>query len=66
MGAINATAIHEAILGQGDKAWHKDDYRRESYDVHKHTKSIVLVFTNKEARPNAEVCIEPSWNRPAD
>ncbi len=66
LGAIDTTALREAILSQEEAAWHEDQYRQQSYDVHDQTQSIVLVFTNGSNWPNAVVRKEPGWDRIAD
>lgn len=66
LGAVDSTALREAILAQDDAAWHEDEYRQQSYDVHNQTESIVLVFTDGSNWPNAEVRKEPGWDRLAD
>ena len=66
LGSIDATALTDAILGQEDAAWHEDEYRQQSYDVHNETASIVLVFTDGSNWPNSEVRKEPGWDRLAD
>ena len=66
LGAIDATALREAILSQEEAAWHEDEYRQQSYDVHYETESIVLVFTDGSNWPNIEVRKEPGWDRLAD
>ena len=66
LGAIDSTALSEAILSQEEAAWHEDEYRQQSYDVHYETASIVLVFTDGSNWPNSEVRKEPGWDRLAD
>ncbi|MEE8528291.1 MAG: aspartyl/asparaginyl beta-hydroxylase domain-containing protein [Gammaproteobacteria bacterium] len=66
LGAIDATALREAILSQEEAAWHEDEYRQQSYDVHDQTQSIVLVFTDGSNWPNSDVRKEPGWDRIAD
>ncbi len=66
LGAIDTTALRDAILGQEDAAWHEDEYRQQSYDVHDQTQSIVLVFTDGSNWPNSDVRKEPGWDRLAD
>ncbi len=66
LGAIDTTALREAILSQEEAAWHEDEYRQQSYDVHDQTQSIVLVFTDGSNWPNIEVRKEPGWDRLAD
>ena len=66
LGTIDTTALREAILSQETIAWHEDQYRQKSYDVHDQTESIVLVFTDGSNWPNSEVHKEPGWDRIAD
>ena len=63
LGAIDTTALREAILGQEDVAWHEDEYRQKTYHHHDQTRSIVLVFTDASKWPDANVCKEPGWER---
>ena len=66
LGAIDTTALREAILSQEEAAWHEDTYRQQSYDVHDQTESIVLVFTSGDNWPKSDVKKEPGWDRIAD
>ena len=66
LGAIDCSPLRDAILGQDEDAWHEDEYRQESYDVHYDTRSIVLVFTDGSNWPNTEVRKEPGWDRLAN
>jgi len=66
LGNIDCSALRDAILRQDDDAWHEDEYRQATYDVHYETQSIVLVFTDGSNWPNAEVRKEPGWDRLAD
>ncbi|MDH3547566.1 MAG: aspartyl/asparaginyl beta-hydroxylase domain-containing protein [Gammaproteobacteria bacterium] len=66
LGAIDITALSDAILSQDEAAWHEDEYRQQSYDVHLETQSIVLVFTDGSGWPNADIVKEPGWDRLAD
>jgi hypothetical protein len=66
LGAIDTTALREAILSQEEAAWHEDSYRQESYDVHDQTQSIVLVFTDGSNWPESDLRKEPGWDRIAD
>mgnify|MGYP001197137956 CR=1 FL=1 len=66
LGPIDITALPEAILGQEDQAWHEDKYRQETYDVHRQTESIVLVFIELENWPEIDIHKEPGWDRLAE
>ena len=63
LGAVDATALRERILEQDEVAWREQRERQDSFHVHRHTESIVLVFTNNEAWPDIEVHREPGWDR---
>jgi hypothetical protein len=63
LGAIDTTALREAILDQDEAAWNEDEYRQQSYEVHDQTRSIVLVFTDGSNWPQPEVHKEPGWDR---
>ncbi len=66
LGAIDTTALREAILGQEEAAWHEDEYRQQTYHHHDQTRSIVLVFTDASKWPDTNVRKEPGWDRLAD
>jgi hypothetical protein len=66
LGEFDSTALRTAILSQDEAAWHEDQYRQDTYDVHYDTESIVLVFTSGANWPNPEISNEPGWARLAD
>jgi hypothetical protein len=66
LGAVDNTALSEAILAQPPEAWQEQEYRQQEYDVHRQTESIVLVFVNLECWPEIEICKEPGWDRLAE
>ncbi len=66
LGAINSTALREAILHQEDAAWHEDDYREREFYVHDQTRSILLVSINEDDWPVRNVRKGPGWERLAD
>ena len=45
LGPIDITALSDTILAQEENAWHEDHYRQETFDVHRQTETISLVFT---------------------
>ena len=63
LGAIDASALRDAILGQEDIAWHEDEYRQKTYHQHDQTRSIVLVITDASNWPEANVRKEPGGER---
>jgi hypothetical protein len=66
LGEFDTSALSEAILSQDEVAWHEDEYRQKSYDVHLQTESIVLIFTDGSNWPNPDVRKEPGWDRLSD
>jgi len=63
LGPVDSAALSEAILAQEEAAWHEDRYRQETYDVHRQTESIVLVFAVLEDWPRIDIRKEPGWDR---
>lgn len=66
LGPVRVEPLRDAILRQEDAAWHEERVRQTSYEVHRETESIVLVFTTGEGWPDIEVRKEPGWDRLAD
>lgn len=62
LGAIDATALRDAILSQDESAWAENEHRQESYVVHRQTRSIVLVFCDNNW-PDLAVSKQPGWDR---
>lgn len=63
LGDIDVAPLQEAILAQESEAWEEQRYRQEEYEVHRRTRSIVLVFTDGKGWPAIEVRKEPGWDR---
>ena len=63
LGPVDSAALGEAILAQEEAAWHEDRYRQETYEVHRQTESIVLVFADLEEWPKVDIHKEPGWDR---
>lgn len=66
LGPVDTGRLAEAILAQDEAAWREEQIREESYEVHKQTRSIVLVFTDGGGWPEIEVHKEPGWDRLAE
>ena len=66
LGAIETTALSEAILGQEDIAWHEDEFRQKSFYVHDQTRSIVLLSLDDTTWPERKVRKGPGWERIAE
>lgn len=63
LGPVDSSLLAEAILAQESDAWREELHRQESYDVHRQTESIVMVFTELEDWPSITVKKEPGWDR---
>ena len=66
LGEVDATALAAEILGLDDEAWHEEELRQETFEVHRETESIVLVFVNLDTWPELEVIKEPGWEHLVD
>ncbi len=64
-GEVDTTVLREAILNQDDLAWDEDGQRQADYDVHRQTKSIVMLFAS-ETWPQVTITREKGWDRIAD
>lgn len=63
LGTVDSAALRDAILAQDDAAWEEDNYGQEAFEVHRNTKSIVLVFVDLDRWPEIVVSQEPGWPR---
>jgi len=61
LGAVVIDPLREAILAQDEDAWLANSHRQDSYDVHRATESIVLVFCDN-AWPDLSVRKESGWD----
>ena len=66
LGPVDIAALSESILAQEEAAWLEDSYRQETYEVHRQTETIVLVFAKMEDWPELDICKEPGWDRLAE
>ncbi len=66
LGAIDATALRDAIFSQDDAAWHEDESRQKSFYMHDQTRSIVLLSLDDTKWPDRHVSKGPGWERIAD
>ena len=66
LGEIDASALRDRILQQEEAAWHEDEFRQQTFDVHRETESIVMIFVDDSNWPQLEVRKEPGWDRIAD
>ena len=66
LGSVDINNLRDAILSQEDAAWDEEQLRQEEYEVHKATKSIVMIFVNLDHWPEIEVQKEIGWDRLAE
>ena len=62
LGEVDIAALRETILAQDDIAWREQAIRQQSYEVHRDTESIVMLFCD-EKWPDGEVYKEAGWDR---
>jgi len=65
LGKVDITALRETILSQDIQAWREQAQRQRTYEVHKDTESIVMLFCD-ESWPDGEVYRESGWDRLAE
>jgi hypothetical protein len=66
LGAIDTTALRDAIFSQEDAAWHEDEYRQKTYYMHDQTRSLVLLSLDDTKWPERHVSKGPGWERIAN
>ncbi|MBT3427891.1 MAG: hypothetical protein HOL98_04660 [Gammaproteobacteria bacterium] len=62
LGEYDISQLKEIILGLPENSWFGNQYRQLEYEVHEHTQSIVMVFTDGSNWPNIEVSREAGWD----
>ena len=65
LGHVDMAALKERILAQEPAAWTEQAVRQQTYEVHKDTQSIVMLFCD-ESWPEGEIYHEAGWDRLAD
>lgn len=65
LGEVNMQALGERVLAQEPAAWREQAIRQQTYEVHKDTESIVMLFCD-ESWPEGEIYRESGWDRLAD
>ena len=61
LGPINYRPLRNAILNLDDDAWTENPVRQETFDVHKKTHSIILIFC--DGWPEIKVSKESGWEK---
>ena len=62
LGSYNIDPLRDKILSLPEEAWAGNEFRQLEYEVHAHTQSVVLVFTDGHGWPNIEVAKEVGWD----
>ena len=62
LGAYDIEPLKTKILSMPEAAWWGNQYRQLEYEVHEHTQSIVMVFTDGSGWPNIEVQQQSGWD----
>jgi hypothetical protein len=65
LGSVKIEALKERILAQEPAAWQEQLIRQQTYEVHKDTESIVMLFCD-ESWPDGDIYREAGWVRLAD
>ena len=66
LGQIDINPLREVVLNQEQSIWDQSTIRQEEFEVHKATKSILMLFANIENWPEIEVRREEGWSFLAD
>ena len=66
LGAYDIEPLRAKILSLPEETWWGNQFRQLEYEVHQHTQSIVMVFTDGEGWPNIEVSKDQGWDVLAD
>ena len=65
LGEVDIQALSDKILAQEPEVWQEQLLRQQTYEVHKDTESIVMLFCD-ESWPDGEIYKELGWDRLAD
>ena len=65
LGPVPADALRETILNLDENAWLANSVRQNEFEVHKQTRSVVLVFCDV-AKGDLEVSKSEGWDSLAD
>jgi hypothetical protein len=60
--AVDTSKLREAVEALEEPTWRLNDYRQQTYEVHRQTESVVMIFTDGSGWPNIEVSKEPGWD----
>ena len=66
LGPVDHASLRGKVLALEPRIWQENLVRQESFDVHKHTESIVLLFIEIDEWPAIVVKREAGWAHLAD
>lgn len=66
LGRYGIEPLQDRILSLPEEAWWGNQFRQLEYEVHEHTQSVVMVFTDGQGWPNIEVAKDKGWELLAD
>lgn len=65
LGQVNAEALRQRVLSQPAEAWLEQSIRQQTYEVHRDTQSVVMLFCD-ESWPDGDIYREAGWGRLQD
>ena len=66
LGAVDTKALTDRILEQPKSVWMEEEIRQQTYEVHKDTESIVMLFCDEGWPDDGELYKGTSYDRLAD
>ena len=66
LGEVDVQALSDCILAQDAAAWAEQAVRQQTYEVHKDTESIVMLFCDEGWPEEGEIYRDSGWDRLAD
>jgi Aspartyl/Asparaginyl beta-hydroxylase len=60
LGSVQVDALRDAVLAQREEAWLAQEHRQNNYEVHKQTRSLVMLFC--DGTTPLKVTKEPGWD----
>ena len=64
LGDINYEPLRDKILSLSDKEWDDNAIRQETFDLHKNTSSLIMIFC--DGWPELTITKESGWNHLAE
>ena len=66
LGPVEQASLRDRVLALEPRSWRENLVRQESFDVHRHTESIILLFIEIDEWPTIAVKREAGWAQLAD